>query len=87
MYQSIVTRRIASYVNGNNIIYFDNSGGEHIPKVIKKFMGNKNIITNIYRTQGMNSIKCGHFFIRFIHLMLKLKSLLDYTNLFSPIDY
>ena len=30
---------------------------------------------------------CGYFCIRFIELMLKGKSLLDYTNLFSPNDY
>ena len=27
---------------------------------------------------------CGYFFIEFIDFMLKGKSLLDYTNLFSP---
>ena len=30
---------------------------------------------------------CGYFCIRFIDFMLKAKSLLDYTNLFSPNDY
>ena len=30
---------------------------------------------------------CGYFCIRFIDFMLKGKSLLDYTNLFSPNDY
>ena len=30
---------------------------------------------------------CGHFCIGFIDFMLKGKSLLDYTNLFSPNDY
>ena len=30
---------------------------------------------------------CGYFCIGFIHFMLKGKSLLDYTNLFSPNDY
>ena len=30
---------------------------------------------------------CGYFCIGFIDFMLKGKSLLDYTNLFSPIDY
>ena len=30
---------------------------------------------------------CGYFCIGFIDLMLKGKSLLDYTNLFSPNDY
>ena len=30
---------------------------------------------------------CGYFCIAFIDLMLEDKSLLDYTNLFSPNDY
>ena len=30
---------------------------------------------------------CGYFCIEFINFMLKNKSLLDYTNLFSPKEY
>ena len=30
---------------------------------------------------------CGYFFIEFDDLMLKCKSLFDYTNLFSSNDY
>ena len=30
---------------------------------------------------------CGYFCIGFIDFMLKAKSSLDYTNLFSPNDY
>ena len=74
-------------MNGNNIIYFDSFGVEHIPKEIKKFIGNKNMITNIYTIQAYNSIMCGYFCITFIDFMLKGKSLFDYTNLFSPNDY
>ena len=43
-FKSIGTQRIALYVNSNNIIYFDSFGVEHIPKEIKKFIRNKNII-------------------------------------------
>ena len=46
---SIGIHWIALYVNVNNIIYFDSFGVEHIPKKIRKFIGNKNITTNIYR--------------------------------------
>ena len=60
---------------------------EHVPKEIKKFIGNKNFVTNIYRTQANDSIICEYFCIRFIDFMLKGKILLEYTNLFSPNDY
>ena len=75
------------YVNGYNIIYFDNFGVEHIPKEIKKIIGNKKIITSTYRIQAYDSIKCGYFCIGFIDFMLKDEILLHYTNLFSPNDY
>ena len=45
-FKSIGAHWIALPVNGNNIIYFDSLAVEHIPKQIKKFIGNKNI-TNI----------------------------------------
>ena len=47
-------------------------------------MGNKNIITNIYRIQTYNSIMCGYVCVGFIDFMLKGVSLSGYTNLFSP---
>ena len=75
------------YVNDNNLTYFDSFWVEHIPKEIKKFVENKNIITNIYRIQAYDSIMCGYFCIGFIDFMLKGKSLLEYTNLFSSNDY
>ena len=75
------------YVNGDNLIYFDSFGIKHIPREIKIFIGNKNIITNIFRIQGYNSVMCRYFCIGFIDLMLKGKSLLDYWNLFSPNKY
>ena len=74
-------------MNANNIVYFDSFGVEHIPKEITKFIRNKNIITNIYRIQACNSIMCGYFCIGFIDFILKGKSLLEYTNLFSLNDY
>ena len=74
-------------MNANNIVHFDCFGGKHIPKEIKKFIGNKNIITNNYRIQAYDPIICGHFCIGFIDFILEGKSLLVYTNLFSPNDY
>ena len=86
-YKSIGTDWIALYVNAENVTYFDSFAVENIPKEVNKFIRNKNIIINIYRIQVHNSIMCGYFFIGFIDFMLKGKSLLDYTNLFSPNDY
>ena len=36
-YKSIETHWIVLYVNGNNMIYFNSFGVEHIPKEIKNF--------------------------------------------------
>ena len=63
-------------------------GVQHIPKEIRKFIGNKNIITNIYIIQAYDSIISVCFCTGFIDFMLKGKnSLLEYANLFSPNDY
>ena len=51
MYESIGTHWIALYVTNNNRTYFDSLEVKHILKEIKKFMGSKNIITNIHRRQ------------------------------------
>ena len=55
----------------------------------KKFIGNKNIIINIYRIQAHDSIRCGYdnVCIGFIDFMFKGKGLLDYTNLSSRNEY
>ena len=45
------------------------------------------IKSNIFRIQAYDSIMCGYFCIEFINYMLKGKTLLDYTNLFSPNDF
>ena len=92
-YKSIGTDWIALYGNGNNgsvsynATYFDSFGVEHILKEIKKFKGNKYIITNVYKIQAYHSIMCGCFCIGLIDFMLKGKSLLNYTNLFYPNKY
>ena len=62
---------------------FDSFGIEHIPKEINKFINN-NIKSNIFRIQAYDSTMCGYFCIEFINYMLKGKTLLDYSNLFSP---
>ena len=37
--------------------------------------------------QAYDSILCGYFCIGFIDFMLKIKILLEYTNLFFPNEY
>ena len=69
------------------IVYFDSFGVEHIPEEIKKFIGNKNIKANIYRVQANDSVMCGYFCIGFIDFMFAGKTLIDYTNMFSPQDF
>ena len=73
------------YVNGDNVTYFYSFGVKYISKEIKKLIGDKNIY--IFRIQAYNSIMCGYFCIESFNFMLKVKSLLDYTNIFSPNEY
>ena len=86
-YANIGTHWVALFVKTNEAIYFDSFGIEHIPNEINKFIGNKNIKSNIFRLQAYGSIMCGYYCVEFINYMLKDKTLLDYTNLFSPNDF
>ena len=86
-YSHIGTHWIALYVNNKTATCFDSFGIEHIPKEIKNFTNNKNIIANIYKIQNYDLIMCGYFCIGFINYMFMGKSLTDYTNLFSPNNF
>ena len=86
-YENTVTHWTVLFVKTNEVIYFDSFVIEHIPKEINKFIDNKKIKANIFRIQAYISIMCGYFCIEFINYMLKGKTLLDYTNLFSPNDF
>ena len=71
------------------MIYFDSFGVEFIPKEIMEktehsSLGNKNIKRSIFRIQGNTSIMSGYLCILFIEYMLNNKTLIDFTNLFSP---
>ena len=81
-YSDIGTHWIALYVNNKTVTYFDSFGVEQIPKEIKKFINNKNIIANIFRLQAYDSVMCGYFCIGYIDFMLKGNNLTDFTNLF-----
>ena len=86
-YKNTGTHWVSLFVKTNKFIYFDSFGIEHISKEIDKFIGNNNIESNIFRIQAYDSIMCGYFCIEFINYILKGKTLLDYTNLFSPNDF
>ena len=47
-YADVDTHWIVAHVKNNEVIYFDSFGVEHVPKEIKKFIGHKNIKTNIF---------------------------------------
>ena len=72
------------YVINNDVTYFDSFGVEHVPKEIRTFINNKDIKTNIFRTQAFDSIMCGFFCIGFIDFMIAANTLTEFTNLFSP---
>ena len=73
----------------NQLELIESFGVEHNLKQIKKLIGNKNIATNMFRIQEYYSIMCGCVLILLVAIdfMLKSKSSLDYTNLFSPNKY
>ena len=75
------------YFHNNNVTYFYSFGVEHIPKEIKAFINNKKVKTSIFRIQAYDSIMCGYFCIGFIDFMLTGKTLIDFTNLFSPNNF
>ena len=86
-FENTGTHWVSLFFKTNEVIYFDSFGVEHIPKEINKFIGNKNIKSNLFRLQAYDSIMCGYYCVEFINYMLKGKTLLDYTNLFSPNDF
>ena len=65
-YSDIGTHWIALYVNNKTVTHFDSFGIEHIPKEVKKFIGSRNTISNIYKIQNYDSIMHGYFCIGFI---------------------
>ena len=94
-YENTGTHWVSLFVKPKHTVYFDSFGVEHIAKEINKFIRSKElghairyeIKSNIFRIQAYDSIMCGYFCIEFINYMLKSKTLLDYTNLFSPNDF
>ena len=94
-YENTGIHWVSLFVKPKYMIYFDSFGIEHIPKEINTFINNdttnssslERFKSNIFRIQAYDSIMCEYFCIEFINYMLKGKTLLDYTNLFSPNDF
>ena len=86
-HSDIGTHWFALHVNNNDVTYFDSFGIEDIRKEIKTFTINKNMKTNIFRIQANNSVMCGYFCIGLIDFTFSGKTLIEFTNLFSPYDF
>ena len=43
---------------GDNVLYFDSFGVEHIAREVKKYISSKNIAAIIYRIQANDWIMC-----------------------------
>ena len=81
------THWVPLFIDRNTAVYFDSFGIEYIPLDALNKIGDKSITHNIFRMQDDESIMCRFYCIAFIEYMLAGKTLLDYTNLFSPNDY
>ena len=97
-YKSIGIPWIALHVNGNigsasyDVTYLDSFWDEHIPKEIRKFVGNKNIIINTFELDllilCLNVKTVLHQFViptPICNLCPDLKSLLPHFVISSPI--
>ena len=82
-HKSIRTHWIALYPNSDNITYFDSFGVEYISKVHTQQKYQNKYLWNARK--WLNNIWI--FLLGLLVFMLKGKSLIDYTNLFSPIQY
>ena len=78
---------VSLFIDKNTAVYFDSFGIEYIPQEVLNKIRDNSITHNIFRIQDNDSIKCGFYCIAFIEYMLSIKSLWNYTNLFSPNDY
>ena len=65
-YTDVCTHWISLYCRDIETIYFDSLGVEHVPKESEKFIGHKNINTNIFKIQSNTSIMCEYFCIGLI---------------------
>ena len=55
--------------------------------MINLFIDKAIVVANNCRIELYDSIMCGYFCIGFIDFMLKVKTLTNFTNLFSPNNF
>ena len=78
---------VSLFIDKNTAVYFDSFGIEYISQEPFRKVKDKSITQNIFRLQDDDSIMYGFHCFVVIEYMLALKTLLSYTNLFSPNDY
>ena len=75
------------FCNKSEAAYLDRFGVEHVFEEIKEFVGNENVIANIFQVQASNSIICGYACIGFIDFMLAGTKLTDLMSIFSLYNF
>ena len=80
------THWFSLFINKIKAIYFDSFGTEYIPQEALNKIKDKAITHKIFRIRHNESNMCRFYCITFIEYILAGKTLLDYTNLFSPND-
>ena len=74
-------------MNGNKVTHFNSFGVEYVAEEIKKFIGSKNIQTNIYRIQACDSVMWGYFCNGFIDLFYIIKGCQILLIFFFPNNF
>ena len=85
--QSKGTHWVSLFIDRNTAAHFGSFGIEYIPQEVLSEIKDKSITHSRFRIQSNESIICGFYCITFIEYVIPGKTLLDYTNLFSPNDY
>ena len=78
---------VSLLIDKNTAVSFESFGIEYIALEVLNKIRDKSVTHNIFRMQDNESIAYGFYCITFIEYILVRKTLLDYTNLFSPNDY
>ena len=68
-------------------MYFDSFRIKHVSQKVLNKIEDKSMIYNIFRIQSDGSLMGGFYWTIFIEYITVGKTLLYYTNLFSPNDY